>query len=447
MKSCTVVILLAALPLIAAGEDNAPDTGPLRLTMKRAVDLALSPEGNTRVQVSNEVVKQAQARSGQARAALLPNVDSYAGLQNAVRSLTSQGLDQVQLPFNITIPQRVGPFNLIDIRASMSQNVLDLASIRRFQMARAGVRVAKDDTVNTQDQVAGQVAKAYLAALRGDAELEVAQANVNLAEALQRQAEHLKATGTGTGIEITRAKVQLSYEKQRLLVARNNRQKAHLQLLRALNLRLDTELELTDKLTYKPTEAEPVSKAKTEALETRADLKTQLQREETARLNHSAVKWERLPSLVGYMDYGTTGQYIQYVLPTRTLSIGVRVPVFDGGRRDARRAESASQYRQEQLRTRDMKEQIELELRTALDSLHSAEEQVKVAQEGVALSENELTQARRRYDAGVSNSLEVTDAQTRLERAQDNQIAALFNYNVARIDLAQARGNIRSVVQ
>ena len=447
MKSCTVVILLAALPLIAAGEDNAPDAGPLRLTMKRAVDLALSPEGNTRVQVSNEMVKQAQARSGQARAALLPNVDSYAGLQNAVRSLTSQGLDQVQLPFNITIPQRVGPFNLIDMRASMSQNVLDLASIRRFQMARAGVRVAKDDTVNTQDQVAGQVAKAYLAALRGDAELEVAQANVNLAEALQRQAEHLKATGTGTGIEITRAKVQLSYEKQRLLVARNNRQKAHLQLLRALNLRLDTELELTDKLTYTPTEAEPVSKAKTEALETRADLKTQLQREETARLNHSAVKWERLPSLVGYMDYGTTGQYIQYVLPTRTLSIGLRVPVFDGGRRDARRAESASQYRQEQLRTRDMKEQIELELRTALDSLHSAEEQVKVAQEGVALSENELTQARRRYDAGVSNSLEVTDAQTRLERAQDNQIAALFNYNVARIDLAQARGNIRSVVQ
>ena len=44
----------------------------------------------------------------------------------------------------------------------------------------------------------------------------------------------------------------------------------------------------------------------------------------------------------------------------------------------------------------------------------------------------------RRYDAGVAGSLEVTDAQTRLERARDNQTAALFQYNVARVDLAQA---------
>ena len=65
---------------------------------------------------------------------------------------------------------------------------------------------------------------------------------------------------------------------------------------------------------------------------------------------------------------------------------------------------------------------------------------VKVAQEGLELSENELAQARRRYAAGVANSVEVTDAQTRLERARDNQTAALYNYNLARIDLAQAMG-------
>jgi outer membrane protein TolC len=82
----------------------------------------------------------------------------------------------------------------------------------------------------------------------------------------------------------------------------------------------------------------------------------------------------------------------------------------------------------------------------ALDALHSAEEQVNVAKEGLELAENELTQARRRYDAGVAGSLEVTDAQTRLERARDNRTAALFNYNVARIDLAQAIGQVRSAI-
>ena len=84
------------------------------------------------------------------------------------------------------------------------------------------------------------------------------------------------------------------------------------------------------------------------------------------------------------------------------------------------------------MRTNDLKEQIELDVRLALDSLQSAEEEVKVAKEGLELANNELTQARRRYDGGVAISVEVTDAQTRLERARDNQTDALYNYNLAR---------------
>ena len=104
-------------------------------------------------------------------------------------------------------------------------------------------------------------------------------------------------------------------------------------------------------------------------------------------------------------------------------------------------------YRQERIRSADLKEQIELDVRLALDTLRSAEEQVKVAQDGLGLAENELAQARRRYEAGVANGVEVTDAQTRLERARDNQVDALFNYNQARIDLGQAMGTIRRMIQ
>ena len=94
-----------------------------------------------------------------------------------------------------------------------------------------------------------------------------------------------------------------------------------------------------------------------------------------------------------------------------------------------------------------MKEQIELDVRLALDSLATAQEQVKVAKEGLELAENELAQAQRRYAAGVATGLEVTDAQTRLARARDNQTTALYGYNVARLDLAQATGGVRSLVQ
>jgi outer membrane protein TolC len=109
--------------------------------------------------------------------------------------------------------------------------------------------------------------------------------------------------------------------------------------------------------------------------------------------------------------------------------------------------ETASQYRAEKVKTNDLKEQIELDVRLALDGLRSADDQVKVAKEGLDLAENELTQARRRYEAGITNSLEVTDAQTRLERARDNLTAALYSYNLARIDLAQAMGRVRDLIQ
>jgi outer membrane protein TolC len=124
------------------------------------------------------------------------------------------------------------------------------------------------------------------------------------------------------------------------------------------------------------------------------------------------------------------------------VGISLKVPVFDGGRRDARRAESLSLVRQEEIRSRDVKQQVELDVRLALESIKSAANQVDTAREGLTLAENELAQARRRYEGGVANSEEVIDAQTRLDRARDNQIAALYNYNLARLDLATATGSI-----
>jgi outer membrane protein TolC len=214
-----------------------------------------------------------------------------------------------------------------------------------------------------------------------------------------------------------------------------------------MSVRLDTELELTDKLQYIPVDAVTMDAAKAQALKERPDLKAQQEREANARLSASATRLERLPSVAAFGDYGSSGRALDNSVPTRTVGIQVKVPIFDGGRRDARREESASQFRAETVRTNDLKEQIELDVRLALDGLQSADQQVKVSREGLELADNELTQARRRYDAGVAISVEVTDAQTRLERARDNQTTALYNYNVARIDLAQSMGKVRSMVQ
>jgi outer membrane protein len=439
-------VLLAAAPLMAA--DAPPEKAVLELSLKRAVDLAVSPEGSAQIQISNEGLKQAQSRSAQSRAALLPNMDAAFTENNVTANLAANGLTSVKLPFaGFSFPSLVGPFNVMDARLSLNQTVFDFSALRRFQASKAGISAAKGDVNTAEEQVAARVARAYLAAIRADADVESAGANVTLAQALLAQAQDQKSAGNGTGIEITRASVQLAADRQKLLVAQNSQRSARLQLLRAMGLRLDTEIALTDKLQFIPVDSVTLAEAKTVAMKQRPELQAQQQREANARLAASATRLERLPTVAAVGNYGSSGSGLTNNQPTRVYGISIKVPVFDGGRRDARREESASQYRAEKSRTNDLKEQIELDVRLALDSLRSAEEQVKVSKEGLGLAESELTQARRRNDAGVALSLEVTDAQTRLERARDNQTAALYAYNLARIELAQAMGKVRSIVQ
>jgi outer membrane protein len=447
MKHWWILFLIPTSLGVAAGQQS--ERSLLALSLQRAVELAIAPEGNVQIQLSGETLKQAQARAAQTRAALLPNLESSLNYRNQTLNLRANGL-QFNIPtipgFSFEFPALVGPFSVMDARMSASQNIFNFSSIRRHQSSKSGVSVAKSEIANTEEEVAAQVARAYLSAIRADAEVETAQANVTLSQAVLAQAENQKRAGTGTGIEITRAQVQLANDRQQLLVAENSRRSTHMQLLRILNLPLDLELDLTDKLGYVPTETITLEHAKESALAERPDLRAQMERENSARLSASAAKMERLPSLAAFGDYGSIGAGFDNARPTRVYGITLRMPIFDGGRMDAQRAEAVSQYRAEKVRTKDLKEQIELDIRLALDGLQSAEEQVQVAKDGLALAENELTQARRRYEAGVTNSLEVTDAQTRLARARSNQIVAYYNYNFARIDLEQAMGRVRSSV-
>ena len=434
--------LILILPAFAA----SPDV--LQLSLKKAVEIATAPDGATRVKLAEEELRQAKARANEARSALLPNVDATLSYQSETTNLKAYGLN-IKVPafLGFQIPTFVGPFDVMDARANATQSIFDFSSILRYRGARVMVDATKQDRESTNRQVTDQVARAYLAGLRADAALETAQANVDLSNALLNLARSQKDAGTGTGIEVTRADVQLANDKQLLLVAQNDRDRALLQLLKTMGLKLETAVELTDKMSYQPTDVMEEAKAVETARRNRTELKAQLEREHNARLGYDAAKFDRLPTVSAFGNYGDLGTGVGEALPTRAVGISVRVPVFDGGRTDAQRVESASAMRSEQIRTADLRDQIDLDVRLALDSLRSADAQVKTAEEGLQLSEQELAQAERRYKAGVTNSVEVTDAQTRLSRARENRIDALYNYNLARIDLGTAMGNIENMIQ
>ncbi|MCH8017611.1 MAG: TolC family protein, partial [Acidobacteria bacterium] len=290
-------------------------------------------------------------------------------------------------------------------------------------------------------------ARFYLEALRNRARLDAARANLELATALADLAENQREAGMGTGIEVTRAQVQVSNEQQRVLGTEQQYRQSLLRLLKLIGIRLDTNLTLTENLTNTPVQVADMQEALAIALRSRSDLQAHQKREEQADLDYRAARSDRIPSLSGFAGYGTIGSGIDSAIPTWNLGVSLELPVFDGGRVDARRAEALSRLRREGIEGQDLRHQIELEIRLAFAGLNLAREQITVAEEGLQLAQQELEQARRRYQAGITSSLEVTDAQTRLERARENQITALFNYNLERINLGEAMGTIRSMIQ
>ncbi|MEQ1885246.1 MAG: TolC family protein [Bryobacteraceae bacterium] len=436
----------SALFLACLGAVAASGQTPLPLSLKRAVEIGLAPDGSTRVALAQESIAQAEERVKQSRAAFLPNLDATVTDRRLTNNLKAFGFS-FALPIpGFSIPSMVGPFSVFDARATAQQTVLNFSDIRKYQASKVSLQAVKTENDATKNQVSDEIARNYLACLRADANRNTAKANVELSQALLDLAKRQQSAGTGTGIEVTRADVQLANDRQRLVRAENDRARAILQLMKAMGLSMSTPVELTGKLEYQTVDTATAEALLDQARKARPDLRTQQQKEEAARLNFTAVKSERLPTVGASVDYGAIGSAPYNSNGTYTMGVALRIPVFDGGRRDARRQETFSQFRQEQIRSKDLGQQIELQVRQALENLRSSMAEVEASRDGEKLAENELAQARRRYEAGVATSVEVTDAQTRLQRARDNNVLALYDYNLARLDLATATGSIGEYV-
>lgn len=433
------LLFLALVPAAALLPAQQP-APRMAISLDKAIEIALAPDGNTRAQLAAELVRQAEARAAQSRAALLPNVDGAWSYQNFTRNLAAFGV-RVSLPFpGIAIPEFVGPIDVFDLRATASQTVFDLSSISRYRSSRAAVSAAREEDRAARNQVAAAAARAYSNVQRASAAVDAAGANVALAERLLRLARSQREAGTATGIDVTRAETELSSERQRLTAAQEELAAARLEFLRTLNLPLSTDFDLTDTLVYRPAPIPDPASALSLARANRPELKAQAERSRGARLAYDAAKWQRLPSLAAFGDYGSIGTAMDSQRATRAVGLSLRIPVFDGGRRDAARAENASLLRQEEIRARDLAQQVELEVRLALEHLAAAESQVRTSLETLALAEKEMAQAERRYQNGVSTGLEVAAAQARLARAREANVSALHRQRLARINLGVAAG-------
>ena len=410
--------------------DNLPE---LRLSLQDAMQAAV--ETNPSVQLSREQIQAAQSIASTRLGALLPSLSgnaSYANRRFFLGSFAGRG-------------GQSDPLDFYNLRAFLSQNLFSLSLIQQWRASRAGVEVSSLDSEVIKRDTMATVALGYLGALRSKEAVKARQANVTLNGKLLRLARERKAAGVATRLDVTRAAVQFKTEKQRLLVAENAAARSKLNLLRAMGLPYDIHLILIDRLDLVKIPKQNLKEALQVAKARRVELQAQQRRERLARLNLSSIRAERVPSLVGTGDVGLLGNQIPDAVNTHNVQVLMTIPIFDGGQREGRISESRSLVRQESIRTRDMQAQVALEVRDALMTLDSTAEQITVAQQGLQLSLKELNLAKERFSVGVVTNIEVTNAQNSLAAARDTLIEALFNFHVARVNLARAQGRLEEL--
>ena len=430
------LFLLLSISSLARAQDQAPSSKKapeLRLSLRDAMKAAV--DENPNVQLFKERITQAEDQAFTQLGTLLPNVSATA----------SGARRRFFLGSFAGSPSVSNPRDFYEARVSLTQNIFSLSLIQKWRAARANIEVSSLDSETTKMDTMATVGLAYLETLRAQAAVKARLADVKLNNELLRLAVERKYAGMATTLDVTRAKVQLENEKQRLLVARNEYGRAKLNLIRGIGLSFEVALVLTDELKLSEISEQTVEQALQVAMENRVELKAQKKRERLAELTLSSVTMERVPSLTGSGDVGMIGNQIPDALTTDNVQLLFSIPIFDGGQREGRISESRSLVRQEAIRTRDIRYQVTLEVRDALLTLESTQQQVSVAQEGLRLSLKELDLARQRFSVGVATNIEVTDAQTSVAQARDNLIEALFNFNASRVDLARAQGQLETL--
>jgi outer membrane protein TolC len=302
---------------------------------------------------------------------------------------------------------------------------------------------AQETTV--REQLVLLVVSQYLAGMRATAAVQAAQSRVDLAQALYDQANDLQQHGVGTGIDTLRANVELQNEKQRLLEAQTQQKVALFGLTRLLNLEPQRQIELADTPNFYATPQIDANQSLEQAYETRPEMKALAAQAHMAELAKRAASESRLPTINFAGTWGEQGLSAPSSIPAYIYQVTVDVPIFTGGRIHAEIAKADLEIKKVEQERADLRNQIALEVKTSQAQLEAAQHEVDVANLGVKLAQEEVSQARDRFQAGVANNIEVVSAQDALARANDNQIAALYGYNQSRADLSHAIGQIEGL--
>jgi outer membrane protein TolC len=429
-------------PVFGSVPDAKPTPGVLRLTFSDAIERALRQNLAGLLSEYNTIA--ARGQKWQQLSALLPNVSGDVQEVRQKLSTESEGFSAKLLP---GIPAIIGPYSFFDVRASATQRVFDWQAIQKYRSSVIGEGAAKFNLKDARDLVVLATGNAYLQAIAGAARVETAQAQVETARALHQKAVAQQQAGVAPAIDTLRAQVEYQARQQQLIAATNDFAKQKISLARMIGLASGQEFELADKAPY---EAFPIPDLETtlqRAYSLRSDYKAARDRLVAAQLERSAATAGYFPTLDMAVNFGEIGAAPGDVLPTYAVVGTLNIPIFQGGRVHGDVLKAEASLRQAQAQMADVRAQIDQDIRNALLDLKSSSDQVEVAQSSVNLAEQALTQSQDRFSAGVTDNLEVVQAQEAVAAAHESLISSLYLHNLAKVSFARALGRAEDGVR
>ncbi|MEP6571682.1 MAG: TolC family protein [Gemmatimonadota bacterium] len=430
-----VLLMAAAAPALSAQAPASPPSalpsGPL--TLVEAIRLGRERGVNASLARINERITG--ARVSERRADILPSISGGA-------SVTRQTLNLDE--FGIPIASGITPaFNIWRFQVRAAQTVFDASLITRLRAARDTAAAAGLDAQAVGEMAGATAGLAYLRVLSAEETVRARESDSTVAATLLSQTRQLVQAGVNPIIDQTRSEVSFASVRTQLEVARNTLDRARLDLLRTLDLPSNTSLTLADTLGVGslavPLDADS---AAAYAESHRAELAAEHARTTAALRSLQSIRYENLPNLSVNGGYTESAQTLGSLAGTYNIQLLLSVPILDGWRRQNRAKEQSARVEAQQIRERDLSNQVQTEARQSVLDLSSAQHQVSIASERVHLAEQELSQAEERLRAGVAGTVETTNAQSSVIEAHDALIQARVNYGTARVTAYRALGII-----
>jgi outer membrane protein TolC len=276
--------------------------------------------------------------------------------------------------------------------------------------------------------------------------IETGTAQVVAAQSVYDQASDFQKNGVVPVIEVLRAQVELQTQQQRLISYKSEVGKLKLRLARAIGLPDGQAFDLTDAIPYSSLPPLKPDDAIERAYASRTDYQSAEMRVRAAELSRKAAEADRLPTADFSGDYGAIGPALNNSHGTYTAVVGVNFPVFQGGRVRNEVLQADAELERRKAELADLRGRIAYEIRAAYLDLESAGEQTKVAESTVTLAQQQLTQSQDRFAAGVTDNLEVVQAQEAVATANENYISSLYVYNAAKATLGRSMGDAEKTI-